>query len=345
MADDADAVRRRHRLAELAALDVTALLDGEVDDDGAGPHRRHHLPRDQHRRLAPGDERGADDDVGLAQRLGDVLALAAGEILAHLLGIAARRLHRLHRLDVDDQERRAEALDLLLGGEPHVGGGDDAAETPRRGDRLQPGDAGAHHQHARRRDGTGRRHHHRHGAAELGRGIEHGAVSGEVRLRRQHVHRLRAGDARDELHGESGEPGAGIGLDIGALLQRLQHADEHGAALHQRHFVDRALALAQRPLHLEDDVAGAERRGGIAGDLRARRLIGRIRERAARSGAALDHHIEPHADQALGGVRRGGHAPFLRTAFLRDADLHRTDVLIAPGAAGAPRAQRRDTMT
>ncbi len=205
---------RRHRLAELAALDIAALLHREIDDHRARPHHRDHLARDQHRRLAAGDQRGADHDVDLLQRLGDVLALAAGEILAHLLGIAAGRLHRLHRLEIDREEGGAEALHLLLGGEAHVGGRDDAAEAPRRGDRLQPGDAGAHHQHARRRNGAGRGHHHREGAAEFVGGVEHRLVAGEIGLRGQHVHRLRAGDARHQLHGEGGDPRLGIGLDI-----------------------------------------------------------------------------------------------------------------------------------
>jgi hypothetical protein len=37
--------------------------------------------------------------------------------------------------------------------------------------------------------------------SKVGRGLDHGAVAGEVRLRGQHVHRLRAGDARQEFHG------------------------------------------------------------------------------------------------------------------------------------------------
>ena len=188
------------------------------------------VPGQQHRRPAARDQRGADHDVGAPQRLGDLFALPALVVLAHLAGVAAGCLGRARRRLVDGDEGGAEALDLLLGGGAHIGGEDDGAEAARRRDRLQPGDAGAHHQHPRRLDRAGRGHHHRKGAAELGGGVEHRLVAGEIGLRRQHVHRLRAGDARQQLHREGGDAGAGIGLDVGRVLQRLQHADQRRAA-------------------------------------------------------------------------------------------------------------------
>src|SRR6267154_468826 len=41
----------------------------------------------------------------------------------------------------------AVAFDLLFGGGPHVGRSDDGAKPPRGRDRLQAGDADAHHEH------------------------------------------------------------------------------------------------------------------------------------------------------------------------------------------------------
>ena len=41
--EDGDAVLGRHGLARLAALDVAALLDREVDDDRARPQIGHHV--------------------------------------------------------------------------------------------------------------------------------------------------------------------------------------------------------------------------------------------------------------------------------------------------------------
>jgi hypothetical protein len=58
-------------------------------------------------------------------------------------------------------------------------------------------------------DRAGGGHHHRQGAAIGLGGLDHGAVAGEIGLRGQHVHHLRAGDARHELHGEAVAPAAG----------------------------------------------------------------------------------------------------------------------------------------
>ena len=88
---------------------------------------------------------------------------------------------------------------------PHVVGGDDGAEPPRGGDRLQAGDAGAHHQHAGGGDRAGRGHHHRKELAEAARGHQHRLVAGGRRLRRKGVHRLGARDARHQLQAEGGD--------------------------------------------------------------------------------------------------------------------------------------------
>ena len=48
----------------------------------------------------------------------------------------ARRLGGLELFILDGDEFGAEALDLFLGGGAHVGGRDDRAQTPRRGDGL-----------------------------------------------------------------------------------------------------------------------------------------------------------------------------------------------------------------
>ena len=75
---------------------------------------------------------------------------------------------------------------------------------------CKPGDADAHHEHLGRADRAGRGHHHRKGAAIGVGGLDHRLVAGEVRLRRQHVHRLGAGDARHPLHRQRFEPGLGV---------------------------------------------------------------------------------------------------------------------------------------
>ncbi len=91
---------------------------------------------DQHGRFLAGDHRGRDDDVALGDDLAQQLALALVERFVLGPGVAAGVLGVLG-LDGQLDEPAAQALDLLLGGRPHVVGRGDRAQPPRRGDRLQ----------------------------------------------------------------------------------------------------------------------------------------------------------------------------------------------------------------
>ena len=55
-------------------LDAAALVDRDVDDDRAGLHLGEHLAADELRRARARDEHGADDDVGMRDRLLDLEA-------------------------------------------------------------------------------------------------------------------------------------------------------------------------------------------------------------------------------------------------------------------------------
>ena len=158
---------------------VAAPLDREIDDHRARLHAFDHLLRDEDRRRPAGDQRGGDHDVLRLHVLGDECRLLLLVFGRQLLGIAAggRRIR-----DIGEDELGAKALDLLLGRLAHIGRRDDGAEPPRRGDRLQAGNADAHDEHLGRRHGAGRRHHHRKGAAEIGGGIDHRLVAGEIGL-------------------------------------------------------------------------------------------------------------------------------------------------------------------
>ena len=79
--------------------------------------------------------------------LGGERGLLGLVLFRHLLGVAAGGLRVLEFLVLDREEFCAEAFDLLLGRGPHVSRGDDGAKPPRGGDRLQAGDADAHHEH------------------------------------------------------------------------------------------------------------------------------------------------------------------------------------------------------
>ncbi len=147
----------------------------------------------------------------------------------HFLGIAAGGLGVLEFLVLDGKEFRAEALDLLLGGRTHVGGGDDGAEPAGGGDRLQAGDAGAHDEYLGRRHRAGRRHHHRQRPAEFFGGIDHRAIAGQIGLAGEHVHRLCAGDARHQFHGESDKAGIGHLLECGLVAVWVHDRNDQGA--------------------------------------------------------------------------------------------------------------------
>ena len=156
---------------------------------------------------------------------------------AHLLGVAAGGLGLLELVVLDRDEGGAERLHLLLGGRTHVGRGHDAAQAPCRGDGLEAGDADAHDHDAGRRHGAGGGHHHGKGAAEFRRRIDDGAISRQIGLAGQHVHRLGAGDAGHQFHREGVDLGVGVGLELITLLIGLKNGDQHGAGLHQRQFV------------------------------------------------------------------------------------------------------------
>ena len=84
-------VRRRAR-----RFHATALVDRNVDDNAAGPHRAKHFARDQLRRLRPRHEHGADQEIDRWHQLCEMR-------LAGVKGV--RRMHRdieePHPLEID----------------------------------------------------------------------------------------------------------------------------------------------------------------------------------------------------------------------------------------------------
>ena len=98
----------------------------------------------------------------------DELGLRLLVFLGHLGRVAAGAL-ALDSCDLLDEDcLGAEALDLFARRSADVGRRNLRAEPPGRRDRLETGDADAHHEYARRMDGPRRRHHHREGVAIFG---------------------------------------------------------------------------------------------------------------------------------------------------------------------------------
>src|SRR5262249_50609912 len=137
---------------------------------------------DQHRRGSARDQRRGDDDVLLGDVFGDERGLLGLIFSAHRLGVAGGGFRLLEFLVLDRNELAAERSDLFFGGGTHVGGADYGAQTARRGDGLQTGNANAHDEHFRGGDGASGGHHHREGAAIEFRSFDYGAIAAEIGL-------------------------------------------------------------------------------------------------------------------------------------------------------------------
>ena len=187
--------------------------------------------RDELRRRLAGDQRGRDDDVRRLRVLRDERLLGREVRVAHLLGVAARALARLLELELD--ELRAQALDLLAHGRPRVERAHHRAQPPRRGDRGQARDARAEDQHLRRLHAPGRGHLPGEEAPEVVGRLDDRAVAGDVRHRRQRVQLLRARDARHGVHREHRHLARRQALDERLVLRRPDEADQRAARLQQ----------------------------------------------------------------------------------------------------------------
>ena len=109
----------------------------------------------------PGTSAVVIDDVGVGDVLPPAAAAGCACCLRRERGRVAPRV--LGPADVQSQldERRAQALDLLLDHRPGVEGGDDGAQPAGGRDRLQARDPGAQHEHLGGGDGAGGGHEHR----------------------------------------------------------------------------------------------------------------------------------------------------------------------------------------
>ncbi len=174
---------------------VTTLVDRHVENHRTRLHRLDGVFADQHRCFAAGNQGRGDNDIGLLGALMHQLGLTSHPVGRHLPCITANALGDFPFLIRDErhiQEFRAQRFDLFLHRRPHIGGLDYRAETLGSRDRLQTGNARAHDQHARRLDGTGGSHQHRHETLIRICRHQHRFVAGNVGLRRQYIHRLRA---------------------------------------------------------------------------------------------------------------------------------------------------------
>jgi hypothetical protein len=129
-------------------------------------------------------------------------------------------------LEVEHQELGVHALDLLLHLGARVEGADDGAHALGRADRGETRDARADHEDLGRRDLAGGGDLAGKEAAEVLRGLDDGAVAGDVGHRAQRVHLLRARDTRHAVHRQGGDAAPGQRLEKVGILRRPDEADQ-----------------------------------------------------------------------------------------------------------------------
>ena len=234
---------------------------------------------------AAGHRRSADHDVALADHARELLALACVEVLAHRLGVAAAVLG-VRGVEIELDETRAEALDLLGDGGPDIVGLHDRAQPSRRRDRLQAGDAGADHEHARGGDGAGGGHHQREHLREFARGQQHRPVARDRGHRAERVHRLRATDPRQQLEGERAHPALRERRDRAGAPEGIEQPDNR-LALAQALDLRGALGRADAG----DDVGSGQHFRGARGDPRSRGEVVLVGEARGAARAALDEQL------------------------------------------------------
>ncbi len=308
------------RLAGHRALAVAALLRRQVDDDRAGAHGADHRVGDQHRCLAPGDQRRGDDDVDLGRLLGEEPVLAGQEFVGDHLGVAAAALAFVQG-QVELQEAGPQAAALVRRREPHVEGADLGAQAPGGRDGRQARHARADDQHLGRRRAPGGGHLTAEEPAVVPGGLEHRSVAGDVRHGREHVHLLGPADARDLVHRDDGGATLRRPLQDLLVLGRHEQAAQDLALAQALDLVTAVSGLAGR-IHLEHDVALVPDRVAARDQARPGRGVHGVRERRGLTRTTLDRDPEPQLRQPLDGVRRGRHAALPLPDLPRHSDPH-----------------------
>ena len=210
----------------------------------------------------------------------------------HFGGITARAF-ALDTRDIFDEDRLgAERLDLFLRRRADIGGRDLRAQPLGGRDCLQARHAHTHHEDLGRLDSTGSGHHHRKGAAiDIGRS-QHRLVAGEVRLAGQHIHALRAGDARHEFHRQRFEAALGIGCDQIAIAERVEGRRDPCAGFGPCERHDLGCLHTEHDIRFGDRLRPGEHFGpGVA--------IGLIGDGGGQTGALLHCDYSPESGKFL----------------------------------------------
>jgi len=143
--------------------------------------------------------------------------------------------------------------------------------------------------------------------------LDDGAVTSEVRLRGEHVQRLRPRDPRDHVQGQAGDAAFPQLLKEVGSARRVQPADEDRAPAHERQVLLTGGRGAQH------DVAAPY--AGAAGRLGPGGLVGVVGELRPFSGAAFNQDLITQADHPLHRLRTRSGARLIRR-LAGDSDTH-----------------------
>ena len=136
---------------------------------------------------------------------------------------------------------------------------------------------------------------------------------------------MGTGDPGNHFQRERGDATRRQSVDQGAILERLQQADENRTAFQLRHLVGLASDLgagANRLADLHHDVGGGTGFGSGGGQTGTGLDIGCVGHRRAGAGAFLDDHVKSHGDEFFDRFRRRRNAQLTGPIFFRNRDLH-----------------------
>jgi hypothetical protein len=149
------------------------------------------------------------------------------------------------------------------------------------------------------------RHHHWQRLTEHCGTIDHGLISCEVRLTRQHVHRLGARGARHQFHRKEIGAAACKRVERGTLAIGLDHRRDDGAFIQRLHIVEDGTP------HAKQNVSAVQRLGA-ADDLGSRGAVCIVREARAQPSPRLDSDFCAEAGKFLHRIWGNGDTRLVR---------------------------------
>ena len=152
----------------------------------------------------------------------------------------------------------------------------------------------------------------------------HRFVTGDCRLRREHVHALGPGDARHQLHREGQHAFVRQGLDRLGMRQRFGMAHNHLPGAHQLQIRPPRLRIRPQRANLAHDVSDGEDLSPGIDDSRPFGLILIVGESRLRPSALLDENLQLGFHQWRQSRRRQRYPPLACIRLLDYTDDHGT---------------------